>query len=84
MLTVLLPFINDSQRFNSYYPTLSPSTLYIISTIVGTGTCSFSGDSGAATSAALNYPYGVALDSSGWALIKCYIIVYLFNRFFAL
>ena len=37
----------------------------IITTIVGTGTASYSGDGGAATSADLNYPYGVALDASG-------------------
>ena len=37
----------------------------IISTIAGTGTGSYSGDNGAATSAALYLPYGVALDASG-------------------
>ena len=37
----------------------------IITTIAGTGTSSYSGDGGAATSATLNYPAGVALDASG-------------------
>ena len=37
----------------------------IISLIAGTGASSYSGDNGAATSATLNYPYRVALDSSG-------------------
>ena len=37
----------------------------IISTIAGTGTSSYSGDNGAATSATLYYPRGVALDASG-------------------
>ena len=37
----------------------------IITTIVGTGTASYSGDGGAATSATLYYPLGVALDASG-------------------
>ena len=37
----------------------------IISTIAGTGTTSYSGDNGAATSATLYYPRGVAVDSSG-------------------
>ena len=37
----------------------------IISTIAGTGTASYSGDNTAATSATLNYPYGVAVDASG-------------------
>ena len=37
----------------------------IISTIAGTGSASYSGDNGAATSATLDYPYGVAVDASG-------------------
>jgi hypothetical protein len=37
----------------------------IITTIAGTGTSGFSGDSGAAVNANLNLPQGVALDSSG-------------------
>ena len=37
----------------------------IITTIAGTGTASYSGDNGAATSATLNHPCGVAVDSSG-------------------
>ncbi len=37
----------------------------IISTIAGTGAATYSGDNGAATSAGLYAPAGVALDSSG-------------------
>jgi hypothetical protein len=37
----------------------------IIITIAGTGTASYSGDNGPATSAALSYPCGVELDSTG-------------------
>ena len=37
----------------------------IISTVAGTGSNSFSGDGGAATSASLNSPSGLTLDSSG-------------------
>ena len=37
----------------------------IITTIAGTGSTTFSGDGGAATSAALYYPDGVSLDSTG-------------------
>ena len=40
----------------------------IITTIVGTGTSSYSGDGGAATSAALYGPLGVAVDASGRTL----------------
>ena len=37
----------------------------IITTIAGTGSSTYSGDNGAATSATLYSPIGVALDSSG-------------------
>ena len=40
----------------------------IITTIAGTGSASYSGDNGAATSATLYEPYGVALDASGLVL----------------
>jgi sugar lactone lactonase YvrE len=36
-----------------------------IATIAGNGTCCYSGDGGAATSAQLNYPDSVAVDSAG-------------------
>jgi hypothetical protein len=36
-----------------------------ITTVAGTGIGGFSGDGGQATSAELNYPYGVAIDSDG-------------------
>ncbi len=37
----------------------------IITAIAGTGTAGYSGDGGAATSAAMNYPCGIAVDSLG-------------------
>ena len=37
----------------------------IITTIAGTGSASYSGDNGAATSATLDEPAGVAVDTSG-------------------
>ena len=43
----------------------------IITTIAGTGTGSYSGDNGAATSAAINHPTGVAVDASGRILYYC-------------
>ena len=45
----------------------------IITTIVGTGTGSYSGDNGAATSATIKQPRGVAVYSSGFHfLLKIY------------
>ena len=37
----------------------------IITTVAGNGSAGYSGDGGAATNAALYYPYGLALDASG-------------------
>jgi hypothetical protein len=37
----------------------------VITTVVGTGTEGFGGDGGPATSALLNYPYGLTLDGAG-------------------
>ena len=37
----------------------------VITTIAGTGTGSYSGDNGPATSASLSSPRGVAVDASG-------------------
>ncbi len=47
----------------------------VITTIAGNGgSGSYSGDNGAATSATLNYPSGVALDLSGriWLIFKLF------------
>ena len=41
------------------------SSTSVISTLAGTGASSYSGDNGVASSSALNYPIGVAVDSSG-------------------
>ena len=37
----------------------------MIATVAGNGACGFSGDNGPATSAQLDFPMGVAVDSSG-------------------
>ncbi len=47
------------------YPSLSPHSISIISTIAGTGTASYSGDTGQATSATISLPVGIVIDSSG-------------------
>lgn len=52
----------------------------VITTIAGTGTASYSGDNGPATSADLNELYGVTLDASGTtntfllAVVYCYYV----------
>src|SRR3954447_23862909 len=42
-----------------------------ILTVAGTGKPAFSGDGGAATQAALNYPYGIAFDAASDLFIAC-------------
>ena len=49
----------------TYYPSLSPHSISVITTIAGTGTAGFSGDGGQATSAAINYPLGIVINLSG-------------------
>ncbi len=44
----------------------------VITTIAGNGNCDFTGDGGAATAAALCYPYSVAADSGGNLYIADY------------
>ena len=64
----LSPSTKQPTRVPTSYPSLSPSTVFTITTIAGTGISTFSGDNGAATSAALYYPYRLALDASGTRL----------------
>ncbi len=45
----------------------------IITTIAGTGTGSYSGDNGPATSATLRNPTEVALDSAGTHSLLCFL-----------
>ena len=49
----------------------------IITTIAGTGTGTYSGDNGPATSAALNYPAGVTVDTSGKPAVFSVIILFI-------
>ena len=42
----------------------------IITTIAGTGATGYSGDGGQATAATFYYPFGVALDSSGYSVLQ--------------
>ncbi len=54
-------YIADTADYRIRKVTISTG---LISTLAGSNTASFSGDGSAATSATLNMPYGVALDSS--------------------
>ena len=56
----------------------------IVTLIAGTGTASNSGDNGAATSAALNYPRGVALDASGRTLLSLSVALFYYTVICAL
>ena len=49
----------------TYYPSLSPHSISVISTIAGTGSASYSGDNGQASSATINGPTGIVIDSNG-------------------
>ena len=55
-------YIADSSNHRIRKVTISTG---IITLIAGTGSATYSGDNGAATSAALNFPLGVAVDTSG-------------------
>ena len=55
-------YISDTYNHRIRKVTVSTG---IITTIAGTGTASYSGDGGAATSATLSYPAGLTVDSSG-------------------
>ncbi len=62
-------FISDYQNHRIRKVTVSTG---IITTIAGTGTPTYSGDNGQATSATLYYPLGVALDSAGTQVNNSY------------
>jgi len=55
-------YIADQENHRIRKVTISSGT---ITTLTGTGTGTYSGDTGAATSAAVNQPRGVTVDLSG-------------------
>ena len=55
-------YIADTENHRIRKVTVSTG---VISTIAGTAISSYSGDNGAATSATLSGPWGVAVDASG-------------------
>jgi hypothetical protein len=56
---------NVDDTKNEMVRELASSTSDIITTIAGNGNTAYRGDNGAATSAGIYYPCGVALDASG-------------------
>ncbi len=61
---------------SSSFPSVSPSAVFVISTIAGIGY--YDGDGGAATSAIINYPSGVAVDASGGSFV--YSLLYILSH----
>ena len=51
----------------------------IITTIAGTGTASFSGDGGEATSATLSQPSGVTVDTLGKPAVFSVVILFIYD-----
>ena len=66
-----------ADRLNHRIRKVTVST-FIISTIAGTGASSYSGDNGPATSAALNNPTAVAVDSAGK---HSFVLIHLLSDF---
>ena len=65
-------YIADTLNYRIRKVTVST---WIITTIAGTGSYSYSGDNGVATSASLKYPIGVAVDASGRVLYLVILII---------
>ena len=74
-----MPFLGNvyiADRYNFRVRKVTIST-GIITTIAGTGTGSYSGDNGPATSATLNHPSGVTVDTSGKPAVSSVIILFI-------
>ncbi len=74
-LNLYLGDVYIADGFNQRIRKVTVST-GIITTIAGTGTNSYSGDNGPATSATLYDPSGVNVDSSGKAVVVNNFIIY--------
>ena len=68
-------YIADSFNYRIRKVTVSTG---IITTIAGTGTGSYSGDNGAATSATLKLPFGVSVDSAGKPAVFSVVILFIY------
>ena len=60
-----MPSSAAPSRSPTYYPSLSPHSISVISTFAGTGATSYSGDGGPATAATMYNPCGIVTDSTG-------------------
>ncbi len=67
-----------ADTYNSRIRKVTVST-GIITTLAGTGTSSYSGDNGPATSATFIFASGVAVDSLGNSLSDSYIFLFYFT-----
>jgi hypothetical protein len=56
----------------------------IITTIAGSSTSGSGGDNGQATSASLNSPVGIALDSSGMLLLELLLLLFRDYNFYTI
>ncbi len=72
-VTTDIPTAAPSITPTTYYPSLSPHSISIITTIAGTGSTNYNGDGGQATSAGIGYPHGVDIDSSGNVYFNDYV-----------
>ncbi len=69
-------YIADTSNHRIRKVTVSTS---VITTIAGTGASGYTGDNGAATSATLNNPDGVAVDASGRIIITISLLYCVFG-----
>ncbi len=72
-------FITDSYNHRIRKVTVSTGS---ITSIAGNGTASYSGDNGAATSAGLYRPFGIAVDDSSGIIIITTVIPLYFQLLF--
>ncbi len=63
--TLVPSILPNTMMPSTNYPSLSPSTMFVISTIAGDGVCTYNGDGIPATSASVYNPTGVTTDALG-------------------
>ena len=82
MLSLGNIYFADTANHRIRKVTLSADTgIPTVAKFAGTGTAGYSGDTGVATSATLNGPSGVTVDSSGSELLVAFLILLFFIFF---